>query len=171
MHDRSSEVTSLGQLGAGAFYDMAAPLVHRYLVRACFGDRALAEDLTSETFTAAVVEAQRGGAAHVTVAWLLLVARRKLIDTYRRREREERKLRLAWATERVEPQPDDDGATADVMASLGSLSSAHRSVLVLRYLDGLSVPAVAEAIGRSVHATESLLARARIAARHAGGAP
>jgi RNA polymerase sigma-70 factor (ECF subfamily) len=31
----------------------------------------------------------------------------------------------------------------------------------MRYVDDMSVPEVAAAIGRSVHATESLLARAR----------
>jgi RNA polymerase sigma-70 factor (ECF subfamily) len=36
---------------------------------------------------------------------------------------------------------------------------------VLRYLDGLSVPEVAEALGRTVHATEALLVRARAAFR------
>ena len=35
----------------------------------------------------------------------------------------------------------------------------------MRYLDDLSVPAVAEILGRSVHATESVLARARRAFR------
>jgi RNA polymerase sigma-70 factor (ECF subfamily) len=38
-------------------------------------------------------------------------------------------------------------------------------VLSLRYLDDLTVPEVADALGRSVHATESLLARARRAFR------
>ena len=42
----------------------------------------------------------------------------------------------------------------------------HQAVLSLRYLDDLTVPEVAAALGRSVHATESLLARApRVSAR------
>ena len=41
----------------------------------------------------------------------------------------------------------------------------YQAVLSLRYLDDLTVPAVADALGRSVHATESLLARARRAFR------
>jgi len=44
-------------------------------------------------------------------------------------------------------------------------------VLTLRYLDGLSVPEVSELLGRTVHATEALLVRARHAfrARYAEG--
>jgi len=37
--------------------------------------------------------------------------------------------------------------------------------MTLRYLDGLSVSQVAEHLGRSVHATETLLVRARAALR------
>ena len=37
--------------------------------------------------------------------------------------------------------------------------------LTLRYLDGLPVPEVAAHLGRSVHATETLLVRARAALR------
>jgi RNA polymerase sigma-70 factor (ECF subfamily) len=44
---------------------------------------------------------------------------------------------------------------------LRELSSAHRLVLALRYVDDLSVDEIATAMGRSVHATESLLVRAR----------
>ena len=43
----------------------------------------------------------------------------------------------------------------------------HRAALTLRYLDGLSVPEVAEHLGRTVHATEALLVRARVAFRRA----
>jgi RNA polymerase sigma-70 factor (ECF subfamily) len=39
--------------------------------------------------------------------------------------------------------------------------------LTLRYLDDLPVPQVAELLGRSMHATEALLVRARTAFRRA----
>jgi RNA polymerase sigma-70 factor (ECF subfamily) len=50
---------------------------------------------------------------------------------------------------------------------LGRLSPAHRAALVLRYLDDLPVPQVAEALDRTLHATEALLVRARRAFRAA----
>jgi RNA polymerase sigma-70 factor (ECF subfamily) len=71
-----------------------------------------------------------------------------------------------------EPAPDDDPWDARLDAAvahevLGRLGAHHRSALTLRYLDGLSVPEVAEHLGRTVHATEALLVRARVAFRRA----
>ena len=42
----------------------------------------------------------------------------------------------------------------------------HRAALTLRYLDGLPVGEVATMLGRTVHATESLLIRAKAAYRN-----
>ena len=50
----------------------------------------------------------------------------------------------------------------DVLQQLGP---HHRAALTLRYLDGLSVPDVADELDRTVHATEALLVRARAAFR------
>ena len=55
-----------------------------------------------------------------------------------------------------------DGPVTD---ALGQLPADYRVALVLRYVDELSVPDVARELGRSVHATESLLVRARAALR------
>jgi RNA polymerase sigma-70 factor, ECF subfamily len=45
------------------------------------------------------------------------------------------------------------------------LNAIHRAALTLRYVDNLPVPEVAHALGRSVHATETLLIRAKRAFR------
>jgi RNA polymerase sigma-70 factor (ECF subfamily) len=50
-------------------------------------------------------------------------------------------------------------------AALARLPVPQRAALTLRYLDGLPVNDVAEHLGRSVHATETLLVRSRNALR------
>jgi RNA polymerase sigma-70 factor (ECF subfamily) len=50
---------------------------------------------------------------------------------------------------------------------LARLAPQHRAALVLRHVDDLPVPQVAAALGRTVHATEALLSRARTAFRRA----
>ncbi len=152
-----------------AIYDRALPQVYGYLVDRC-GNAATAEDLTSETFlaaVAAVAAAQRSGDGDVSIPWLMGVARHKLIDHWRRRSREERLLdAVADNAEPEGQQPFDahlDRMRADeVLARLGW---HHRAALTLRYVDGLPVPQVAELLGRTVHATEALLVRARAAFR------
>ena len=72
-------------------YDRALPEVHSYLMHRCRG-RLLAEDLTSETFLAAVAAVKAGKVETVTVAWLIGIARNKLVDHWRREEREQRRL-------------------------------------------------------------------------------
>ena len=54
----------------------------------------LAEDLTAESFLAAVHAVRKPGAADPSIPWLIGVARHKLADHWRRVEREQRGLRL-----------------------------------------------------------------------------
>jgi RNA polymerase sigma-70 factor, ECF subfamily len=147
-----------------AMYDRALPQVFGYLrVRA--GSETVAEDLTAETFLAAVQAIERDAVANLTVAWLVGVARHKLVDHWRRQARETRNLRLLPEAD-SEPDGVDErferARTREVLAELGP---HHRAALTLRYLDGLSVPEVAVHLDRTVHATEALLVRARNAFR------
>ncbi len=54
-------------------YDTALPDVYGYLAARC-GSASVAEDLTSETFLAAVDAVRRGSVPELTVAWLIGVA-------------------------------------------------------------------------------------------------
>ncbi len=149
-----------------ALYDQALPEVYGYLRPRC-GDVAVAEDLTSETFLAAVDSVKRSKVAEPTVAWLIGVARHKLVDHWRRVGREQRKL-AAVASEPDDSEDDPWDARLDALRAqevLAVLGPHHRLALTLRYLDGLPVPEVADHLSRTVHATEALLVRARRAFR------
>ena len=139
-----------------ALYDRALPEVYGYLIARC-GDRAVAEDLTAETFLAAAV---RG--APISVGWLIGVARHKLVDHWRWQARQER---LLHAVEGSSDEVDDPWeVTLDRWRAhevLGRLAPQHRAALTLRYLDGLGVPEAAIVLERTVAATEALLVRAR----------
>jgi RNA polymerase sigma-70 factor (ECF subfamily) len=148
-----------------AVYPIALPQVYGYLLPRC-GSAALAEDLTAETFMAALAARREGRPPELTVAWLVGVARHKLVDHWRRVGRERRSLEAAEAE--AEPVDDPWGAFLDAEAAhaaLARLSPHHRAALTLRYLDGLPVAEVAAHLDRSVHATETLLVRARAALR------
>jgi RNA polymerase sigma-70 factor (ECF subfamily) len=152
-----------------AFYDQALPHVYGYLSSRC-SDRAVAEEITSEVFLAAVDSARKEPAAPMSVPWAIGVARHKLVDHWRRESRKERGLR-ALAEEFGAAEADDPwDVRLDAMRArqlLDLLAPYHRAALTLRYLDDLSVPDIAAALGRTVHATEALLVRAKVAFRRA----
>ncbi|MGH3760093.1 RNA polymerase sigma factor [Actinophytocola sp.] len=146
-------------------YDEALPHVYGYLLTRC-RDPGLAEDLTAESFLAAVHAVRKPGAPDVSIPWLIGVARHKLADHWRRVEREQRGLRLLdGEPERIEDPWDATVDTIRAHEVLGRLGPHHRAALTLRYLDGLPVLEVARHLDRTVHATEALLVRARAAFR------
>jgi RNA polymerase sigma-70 factor (ECF subfamily) len=96
------------------------------------------------------------------------VARHKLVDHWRREAREQRGLESVFSG--ISAVEDPWEAELDALRArdvLDGLAPHHRAALTLRYLDDLSVPEVASILGRSVHATEALLVRARTAFRRA----
>jgi RNA polymerase sigma-70 factor (ECF subfamily) len=151
-----------------AFYADALPRVYGYFYHRLGADPALAEDLTQDTFLTAVAELRRGTVVVAPVSWILGVARHKLLDHIRRQQRAGWTL-LSWQdtvddNALIAPE-DDEVARERAVAALAVVPSPQREALVLRYLDGFSVPEVAAALDRSVSAAESLLARGRVAFR------
>jgi RNA polymerase sigma-70 factor (ECF subfamily) len=137
--------------------------VYGYLLPRC-GSVADAEDLTAETFTAAVAALSRPDPPSVNVPWLIGVARHKLVDHWRRAERERRGLAA------VGPDGPDDPweevlDTSAAYSALARLPGPQRTALTLRYLDGLAVREIAEYLDRTPRGTETLLVRARAALR------
>src|SRR3984957_5236448 len=146
-------------------YDDALPHVYGYLLARC-GNTGLAEELTSESFLAAVHAVRKPDAPDPSIPWLIGVARHKLADHWRRVEREQRGLRLLDSEQARGEEPWE--TVVDRIRArevLGRLGAHHRAALTLRYLDGLPVPEVARHLDRTLHATEALLVRARAAFR------
>ena len=158
----SEPATRVGVDQILADIDRSLPAVYDYLLHRC-GGRALAEDLTSETVLATVERVRGGQLDSIEVGYLIGIARHKLVDHWRRQEREQRHLAVLRS----------GGAIADDMvfepgratAVLAELNPMQRAALTLRYVDDLPVPEVARVLGRSVHATETLLVRAKRAFR------
>lgn len=148
-------------------YDETLPRIYGFFLHRVGGQVGTAEDLTQETYLAAVREARRGNSGDDPIRWLFGIARHKLLDHYRRQGRD-RGLVVPWY-EGIEddvsiPSFDlglDDDRTR-VVDALGALPVSQQAVMSLRYLDGWSVPEIADALGKSVHAVESLLARGRL---------
>jgi RNA polymerase sigma-70 factor (ECF subfamily) len=142
--------------------DRSLPAVYDYLLHRC-GGRALAEDLTSETVLATVDHVRSGHIDTIEIGYLIGIARHKLVDHWRRQGREQRHLKVYVRDE--ETADDTVFEPGRATAVLALLNPMQRAALTLRYVDDLPVPEVACVLGRSVHATETLLVRAKRAFR------
>jgi RNA polymerase sigma-70 factor, ECF subfamily len=152
------------------------PQVYRFSRRLC-GDADAAADVAQETLMAMVraLPRFRGDAALST--WLYTIARRRCQRRHRRSrfapEREESLDRLDTggpdALPSDSPTPEQVLSTRELEAAvtraLSALPAAHREVLVLRDMEGLTAPEAGEVLGLGVRAVKSRLHRARVALR------
>jgi len=163
---REGQALGLDEAAFRTFYDEALPRVYGYLLHRCGGVVPTAEDLTQETFLAAVRELRSGRRVDSPIPWIYGIARHKLVDHYRRQERCERVIAADESSGSVPAHVSSaDGPRERLMEALASVPAAQRAALVLRHVDGFSVPEVAAALDRSVEAVESLLTRARTSFR------
>jgi RNA polymerase sigma-70 factor (ECF subfamily) len=171
----STRTSHIPKTDVAVWFDDALPRLFGYFITRVGGRVAVAEDLTQETVLAAVATANAPNDPTSIMPWLYGIARHKLMDHYRKQERDRRHF--------GQPIPDDDdvfeNATAlpdldleslpvrdAVITALDLLPPTQRAALVIRYLDGCDVATTASIIGSSISATDSLLARARAAFRH-----
>jgi RNA polymerase sigma-70 factor, ECF subfamily len=158
------------ELAFRAWYERSLPRVYAYLFHRCGRNAELAEELTQQAFVEAVRSRRRFRGQSDATTWVVGIARHRLVDHFRRIERDERRLgalttrELGRADTAVLAFP---AAADDIDDALAVLPALQRAVLVLHYMDRLSVRDVARAIGKSEAAAASLLARGRDAFRQA----
>src|SRR5262245_40434150 len=99
--------------------------------------------------------------------WLYQIAHDRVVSLVRRCRREER-LCVEWGDRRQGDGEDEEPAldrAEFVHHALGLLSEDHREVLVLRFLEGMRVEEIAEALRLSPGTVKSRLHYARLALR------
>jgi RNA polymerase sigma-70 factor (ECF subfamily) len=142
-----------------AVYRSTVDEVFRYASRLTGGDRPRTEELVQDTYLAFIRHRRARPDAELSAGWLIVTCRNRFLDQLRRDRRRTRRERAAVVVR------ESDGADPDPLELLGGLPGHQRAALLLRYVDGLTVPEIAQALGRSIHATESLLARSRAKVR------
>lgn len=153
-----------------ALYDRSVDDLHRYASRLTGGDRARAEELVQETYLGVLRRLRAGERLELSTGYLIAACRSRFLDDLKAAERRHRRELRVVRDERAPTDDPADGFDRAATDALATLPPDQRAALVLRYVDDLAVPDVARHLGRSVHATESLLARARTALRaHLGG--
>lgn len=141
-----------------AHYDLVYRIAWRML-----GGSGDAEDVAQDVFLRLWRNAGQVRQAGSLRAWLARVATNLAIDRLRRRRPDE----VSELPELVDPGPGPDrqaerrAAGEIVSAAIAGLPERQRVAMVLTYYEELPNAEVAEVLGVSVEAVESLLARAR----------
>ena len=154
-----------------ALIDSIGPVVYGFVFARVGGNEPAAQDLLQETLIEALRSAPtfRGDASLRT--WVCAIARRRLARHY------EAERRQAVAESGLALLGDIGGLAGasggeverrdEIVRALGRLPAVHRQVLVMKYLDELSVSQIADEMGRSPVQVQSLLQRARDGLRRA----
>jgi RNA polymerase sigma-70 factor (ECF subfamily) len=120
-------------------YDRYSGLIYGAGVR-YLGDRALAEDLVQDVFTAVWRSAGGFDPSRASFAtWVYRITRNRATDLIRRRHARVRTVDSASHSEIGEEDITGElSRSFDVAAALSRLSKVHREVLILAYFYGLS---------------------------------
>jgi len=126
------------------------------IVALATGEITSAEDSVQEAMTRAYADWERVSRMERADLWVLRVAQRFAIDSWRKRRRE---LPSEAASGASAAPPDIQRLW--VRWGLENLGPEDRILIILRHRDGLSVDEIALALGRSPHTIAIYLKRAR----------
>jgi RNA polymerase sigma-70 factor (ECF subfamily) len=122
-----------------------------------------AEDVTQTTFLNAYNSFSRGERPQSEYNWLIGIAN----ELCRQRARQAARFEADdYHDQADEAAPEHDGPSAgDIRRALGRLAFDQRAALIMREIEGRSYDEIAEILGMSLNAVETLIFRARRALR------
>lgn len=132
------------------------------------GNRADAEDLAQETFIELYRVAPRYEARGSFKAFVFTLARRRLIDDYRKKSR--RPLDFIDPTDFImQQQAEEHDCSREIEEAfhraLAKLPDKHRLAILMRQQQGLSYEEIAQALNASISSVKTWIHRARTSLR------
>jgi RNA polymerase sigma factor (sigma-70 family) len=142
-----------------ALYRRHGPEVYRYAY-AVLGNHADAEDVTQTTFLNAYRALEQGVHPRKPSNWLLTIASNAIKQRFRQEQSRPRTVEL---DERIAGTDiDEDGpSVGELLTALSKIPPQQRQAIVLREFEGRSYAEIAEILGVTTSALETLLFRAR----------
>src|SRR5436189_2623339 len=145
-------------------YKKHAGDVYRYAL-AVLRNQADAEDVTQTTFLNAFRALERGEQPLAPHNWLIAIAHNVCRQRFRAASRRPREVELHDVAERLVVDDDDVPSPEDLKRALGHLGFNQRAALVMREIEGRPYADIAQVLGLSLAAVETLIFRARRALR------
>ena len=125
--------------GFGRLYDLYAPLVHGILLARV--PRTEVDDLVQDIFLHAFKKLHTLREAAAFGPWIAMIARNRAVDYYRRsRETVE-------VTDDLRGTDKQESQAAEILEMIRNLPEAYRETLVLRLVEGMTGPEIAERTG------------------------
>src|SRR5204863_2249397 len=145
-------------------YQKHAGDVYRYAL-VVLRNPADAEDVTQTTFMNAYRAIERGERPRAPQNWLIAIAHNVCRQRFRQSQRRPNEVALNESLAEAMEHDEDVVSAEDLRRALGHLAFNQRAALVMRELEGRSYQEIAEILGVSVSAVETLIFRARRALR------
>lgn len=146
------------------FYDQYMVRVYRF-VYVRVSDKAVAQDLTQDIFLKTWQHLVDKKEIQNFAAFIFRVARNSIIDYYRLSRRQE--VPLEYADETEDPYTDQKTSSIDkeidlqaLLELLKQIKSEYQEVLILRYVEDLSIDNIAEIMQKDKNNVRVLLHRA-----------
>ena len=135
--------------------------VYRYAF-AVLGNHADAEDVTQTTFLNAYRALEQGVRPRKPSNWLLTIASNTIKQRFRQEQSRPRQVELDERLAQAGRDDDDDGpSVGELLTALSKIPPQQRQAIVLREFEGRSYGEIAEILGVTTSALETLLFRAR----------
>ena len=147
------------------WYDECADALYAYIAWRCGGLRDVADEVAQDVWLTAVRRLPTFDPSNGSfLGWLRGIAARVLANRFRRDRRREG-LALHRPLQASSDAMIERERAERVAAVLAAMPDNYEAVLRAKYLDALPVAAIADGLGLSEKAVESLLSRARAAFR------
>src|SRR5438094_3498359 len=145
-------------------YKKHAGDVYRYAL-VVLRNEADAEDVTQTTFMNAYRAFANGEKPRTPQNWLIAIAHNVCRQRFRQAQRRPNEIALNEELAEAPLEEEERVSAEDIRRALGHLAFNQRAALVMRELEGRSYQEIAEILGLSVSAVETLIFRARRALR------
>jgi RNA polymerase sigma-70 factor (ECF subfamily) len=142
-----------------ALYRRHGPEVYRYAY-AVLGNHADAEDVTQTTFLNAYRALEQGVHPRKPSNWLLTIASNAIKQRFRQEQSRPRTVELDDRIARTDIE-EDGPSVGELLTALSKIPPQQRQSIVLREFEGRSYAEIAEILGVTTSALETLLFRAR----------
>ena len=134
--------------------------VYRYAY-AVLGNHADAEDVTQTTFLNAYRSLEQGVRPRKPSNWLLTIASNAIKQRFRQEQARPRTVELDERLASHEADDDESPSVGELLTALSKIPPQQRQAIVLREFEGRSYAEIAEILGVTTSALETLLFRAR----------